>query len=561
MHRCFPGLLLASFAGPALLAQAPQALEGESYRLAEEAYRLQRNQDMPGAMRAAEGALALAPGHPQLLALKRELLFAVGRLEEAEAVNQSLMAGNAEARLFLVYLRQRQGHLAEGLEAAGRLSADAAAPKDIRQKSRSAMVDLLQALGRPAEALEALTALEAMEGEPTLADQSRRAFLVLATDRPEAACPEFEKALAMAPAAEQRRTLLQGLCDAARAAKKKDLELKALETLRSDDPKDRRVALDLAYAYLARQRDAEALAQFRAALDSASPSGPWLDAGYAAKRAGRNAEAAECFSRGIEAREKAGERDPVLDFGLRREVEGLSRSWGLVSSTAYRQGGLLPGVESQQKVLQQGLEAYWQPEALARDGRMVQVFLQAFENLYSAGAGTTGGPTLQGAVGVRVKPFSSENLVVTAQKLIKAGRFAMDDWMFRAAYSLDRGLDLRPWQPDWNYWSFYTEGATFAKTGQYVHQAEIRAGHAWRLPAGDGRNVLSPHLVLAGDYDNRLQETSAGGLGAGVSLRRWFREDRSHAPASWVELTVQGRSKLGSAGRGGGLFVTLTCWF
>ncbi|MBI1752791.1 MAG: hypothetical protein HY014_14660 [Acidobacteria bacterium] len=558
MHRRVTGLLPAFLAGPALLAQAPAPLDGEPYRLAEEAYRLQRNQDQNGALHAAESALALAPGHPQLLALKRELLFAMGRLEEAEAVNQRLLAGNAEARLFLVYLRQRQGRLAEGLEAAGRLSADPAAPTDIRQKSRSALVDLLQALGRPGEAL---AALEGLDGEPALANQSRRAFLVLASGRPEAACAEFEKALAMGPAAEQRRTLLQGLCDAARGAKKKDLELKALEALRSDDPKDRRVALDLAYAYLARQRDAEALAQFRAALDAASPSGPWLDAGYAAKRAGQNAEAAECFSRGIEAREKAGERDPVLDFGLRREVEGLSRNGGLVSSTAYRQGGLLPGVESQQKVLQQGLEAYWQPEALARNGRMVQVFLQAFENLYSAGAGTTGGPTLQGAVGVRVKPFSSENLVVTAQKLIKAGRFAMDDWMFRAAYSLDRGLDLRPWQPDWNYWSFYTEGATFAKTGQYVHQAEIRAGHAWRLPAGDGRNVLSPHLVLAGDYDNRLQETSAGGLGAGVSLRRWFREDRSHAPASWVELTVQGRSRLGSAGRGGGLFVTLTCWF
>ncbi|WLT33101.1 hypothetical protein [Geothrix sp. PMB-07] len=536
-------------------------MEGEPYRLAEEAYRLQQNQDVNGALHAVDGALALAPGHPQLLAIKRELLFASGRLDESDTVNHSILAqqpGNAEARLFLVYLRQRQSRFAEALEAAGRISSDPATPKDVHQKTRSAMVDLLQAMGRPAEAL---TALETLEGEPSLVDQSRRAFLVLACGRPEAACPEFEKALAMAPPAEQRRTLLQGLCDAARGAKKPDLELKALEALRAQGPKDHRVALDLAYAYLGHQRDREALEQFRVALDSASPSGAWLDAGYAAKRAGKNAEAAGYFSKGIEARAKAGEREPVLDFGLRREVESLSRSWGLVSGTAYRQGGLLPGIESEQKVLQQGLEAYWQPEFLTRDGRMVQIFAQAFENLYSASASTTGGPTLQGAAGIRVKPLSSQNLVLTAEKLIKVGRFAMDDWMFRAAYSLDQGLDLRPWQSDWNYWSLYTEAASFAKTGQYVHQLELRAGHSWRIPVSDGRNVLSPHFVLAGDYDNRLLETSAAGLGAGASLRHWFREDRSHAPASWVELTIQGRTKLNSASRGGGVFVTLSCWF
>ncbi|HEY3400821.1 MAG TPA: tetratricopeptide repeat protein [Geothrix sp.] len=547
--------------GLSAVAQAPPPLEGETYRLAEEAYRRQQAGDLPGALRAADGALALAPEHPQLLGLKQDLLFAAGSLEEADALNRRLLErqpGDPRLRLFRIYLRQRQGRLAEALQDAAQLADLPGIPADSRRQARLAMADLLQAQKRPAEAL---AALDPLKEERTLDVQSRRAFLMLAAGQPELACPAFEGALGLAPDPAQRRTLLLGLRDASRTAKRPDGELKALQDLRAQDPADRGIALDLAYAFLARHRDPEALDQFSAALDAQSPPGAWLDAGYAAKRLGRNADAARFFSRGLDARDAAGQRNPELDYGLRREVEGLNRTWGLVSGTAYRQGGLLPGIASQQKILQQGLEAYWQPEFFARNGRMIQVFAQAFETLYSGSPGTTGGPTVQGVVGVRAKPLASENLVLTAQKLIKLGRYSQDDWMFRAAYSRDEGMDLRPWQDDWTYWTLYTEGAAFARTGHYIHQGEIRAGHAWRLPFAGGRDVIAPHLVLAGDFDNRLDRRYAGGVGLGASLRHWFREDRHQAPASWLEFTLQGRAQLTGASRGGGLFLTLTCWF
>lgn len=326
----------------------------------------------------------------------------------------------------------------------------------------------------------------------------------------------------------------------------------------------RQARLASAYIHLARHEDAAALEQFSAALGAQSPPSAWQDAAYAAKRRGRNAEAARLFARALDARDSAGTpgADPALDYGLRREVESLRRTWGVLAGTAYRQGGLFPGVVSEQRILQQGLEAYWQPEILARDGRMVQFFVQAFENLHNGHEGTTGGPTVQAGAGLRVKPLASQNLVLSVQKLFQGGRLALDDWLFRAAYSRDQGLDLRPWQRDWSYWSFYTEGASFAKSGHYTHQVELRAGHTWRLAAVGGGNMVSPHLVLAGDYDNRLpMDRTAAGLGVGLSLRHWFREDRHQAPASWLDLTLQGRVRLNQASRGSGLFITLTVSF
>ena len=553
------GPWLLACIGPCLLAQAPPT--GEAYRLAADAYRLQQVGDLEGALRAAEAALALEPRHPQLLALKRNLLFSAGDLEAAEALNQALQVLRPEApepRLFQAYLRQRQGRLDEALQATREVEALPSLPKADRRQARLLEVDLLQALRRPGEAL---AVLDALDGAQSLEVESRRGFLLLSAGRPDQARTAFEAALALQPDPAKHRILLLGLRDAARSSNNPEVELKALQELHAREPADRQISLDLAYALLSRHRDAEALDVFSQTLDALSPPGAWLDAGYAAKRLGRNREAAAYFARGLDARRAAGLQNPRLEYGLRREVESLGRQWGLVSGTAYRQGGLVPGIASQQRILQEGLEIYWQPPFLAREGRMVQVFVQAFETLHSGSPGETGEPTLQGAIGVRAKPFASQNLVLAAQKLVRLGTFALDDWLFRAAYSLDEGTDLRPWQNDWPWWSLYTEGDSFARSGRYLHQLEIRAGHAWRLPTAGGRNVLAPHLVLAGDYDSRLEPGVAGGVGAGVSIRHWFREDAHRAPASWIELTLQGRAQLTSASRGGGVFLTLTCWF
>ena len=545
----------------AVVAQTPPPLVGEAHRRATEAYRCQGAGDLPGALAAVDAALALAPRHPQLLRLQVDLLVAAGQPERAEAPLQVLLdqrPGDPDLRLLRVGLLQRRGRLGDAAEEAAGILATPGLGAAHQQRARLTLADLEQAQGRPALALEALAPLDR---DPVLEVQSRRAFLLLASGRSEAACQAFEEALQLEPAPGHRAVLLRGLGDASRAALRPDLELRALEQLQAQDPGDRRAALELAYAYLARQRDADALAQFATALDEQSRPEAWLDAGYTAKRLGQNTLAAGLLSRGLALRKAAGLVDPEKDHRLRREVEQLERTWTFLATTAFRQGALLPGASAQEHLVQQGLEAAFQPRGWARDGRGAQLFAQAFENLRTGDGGATGGPSFQGVLGLRLKPFSTQNLVLSAQRLFRGGRTALDDWMFRAAWSLSEGLDLQPWQGHWPAWSLYAEGATFARTGHAVFQAEARVGHAWRPEALGGGTVVTPHAVLAVDFDNQMLPRPAGGLGLGTSLRRWIGGTPRTAPAAWMELTLQARARISAAPRGGGLFATLSMSF
>src|SRR5207248_309977 len=83
--------------------------------------------------------------------------------------------------------------------------------------------------------------------------------------------------------------------------------------------------------------------------------------------------------------------------------------------------------------------------------------------------------------------------------------------------------------------------------------ASVMAGRSWRL--GDGRWVAFPHAVLAGEYDSTLTDKTAFGLGAGVSVRRWFREDKYHAPQSYLDVTLQYRVPIGGEDRMKGPYI------
>jgi hypothetical protein len=68
--------------------------------------------------------------------------------------------------------------------------------------------------------------------------------------------------------------------------------------------------------------------------------------------------------------------------------------------------------------------------------------------------------------------------------------------------------------------------------------------------------VLFPHGFIGAEYtsDDPVAKTSAG-IGPGVSLRRWFREDVYTAPRSYWDLTVQYRARLTGDDRMRGLYV------
>jgi len=398
---------------------------------------------------------------------------------------------------------------------------------------------------------------------------AQRGFLFQRQGSHQAALQDFLDALESPglDAAQQRNVRLSA-ADSAMAIKQYKVALAVLEPYAGDnDPAvQRRVvvaraehamqSLNSAYRYLAEKQDAEAVQAFAEGFAvKEGTSGQYADAAYAAKRISEKEKAVEWFSAMLD-------RDTVLDdrtkFGYRRENEILSREYGAVASLAYQNGGFSPATSVQ--VLQGGAEFYWQPDNLLnRENTWLQVYGRIYENLYDGNGGQTGSVSAQGTVGVRVKPFSSSGVVFVAEKLIRIGSAAMDDWLLHVAYSAGAGGDMHPFDTDWRYWNLYADSAYFVNAQRFIQSVEVRYGHSWSVH--DAKWIVTPHWVLSGDYDDAAQQPSAFGWGPGVSLRYWFREDAYRAPASWIDVTLQYRFELTQAARARGLSARAVLWY
>jgi hypothetical protein len=310
-----------------------------------------------------------------------------------------------------------------------------------------------------------------------------------------------------------------------------------------------------------RSLEAKALTLFRAGFAQRQGTAlQYADAAYLARGLNENEIADDLFRRSLDANAQMNQYDAERAFGYRRAIDDAERRVGVVLNGAYQSGGF--GPQETIGIFQGGTEIYWQPPKIGyQNGRIFQLFARQYTTLYDRSGGATGLPTLQWSMGARYKPFASRNLVFTVEKLIKGGRTAYDDTLFRIGYSLDEGIDLHPVKPDWPSWQIYTESAYFANQGRFIQPVEMRYGHAWRLDSMSGRLVVFPHAALAGDYDSRAPHRLALGVGPGIGLRYWFREGAYRAPASWFDLNIQYRLRLTDADRAKGLVIRTTLWF
>ncbi|MBC5765143.1 NfrA family protein [Ramlibacter albus] len=279
------------------------------------------------------------------------------------------------------------------------------------------------------------------------------------------------------------------------------------------------------------------------------------DAGYAAVRARQDAQAVEYFKRAIDANEAMQlKMDPQMQFATRRTISELERKWGVLASVTYSRSGTAGpgfGVTSPGSIrtTQAGAEAYWRPWGFM-NGRFVELFIRGFETLDSQRGGVTGGDSFEGAAGIRWKPLSTQNVVLSFSRLFGN---ATSDWLAQAAFSHDVGGDLRVDVPSWWTTRIAAEVGRYISPTHTYALGSVLVGRSYRM--GDGRWVVLPHGVLAAEYDSTLNEKSAFGAGIGVSLRRWFREDKYHAPQSYVDLTMQYRAHIGGDDRIKGPYV------
>lgn len=322
---------------------------------------------------------------------------------------------------------------------------------------------------------------------------------------------------------------------------------------------------DAAYLAIRVGDDASAAQSFaRASEKNELPDHALLDAGYVSGRLGRSDDAVDYFKRAVDAAE-AGRLalTPQRLFETRREIADRSRTWGAVASLGYRgvsPGGLVDGSAATiGDSVQAGFELSWRPSGY-RDGSYYEVYGGGFHTLWTKGSAPSGGRTTQGMLGVRVKPFSAANLVLAAERRIKIGNLATNDWLLRAGYSFTHGTDLRLDASSWFTAQVYAEVGRFTRAHRNYGTFEADVGRSYRVGDQGSRMVLFPHVVLAADHDSgfaRGQRNATGG-GLGVAARYWFNEDRYQAPRSYVDVSLQYRARLSGDDRGKGVFLRVT---
>lgn len=546
---------------PPAAAQTPDQV---AYAAADKAYKAYAAKNYSAAVTAAREAVAAAPQDESYRLLLVNALSAAGRFSDAvQAAGEALARVPRKAQLLVqrAYAYQKLGRQALAAQDFAAALRDGGLPPAEVRNVRLSLADAAQAAKDPQRALDALAPL-ARERSYDVA--ARRAFALEALDRHEEALAAFELGAATARSPADRATMERGA-------------IGELVTLKRKDEARQRFLADLSanafapfppldVAYLANQvgADQEALTYFDRAKAFGDLRGPsLLDAAYVAKREAANDQAIAYFKDALDAN-RAGTLSlpPQTEFGIKREVADMERSWGVFASVSYGAVGVMPssvfapppGVGH---AIQAGLELYWRPPVIGyRNGALFEVFFRSFETLYDESGGATGWDTVQGSVGARWKPLSDQNLVLEVSHLFPIGEFARTDWLFRIAYSAGEGSDLRVDVPDWLYWQVYGEGDYFAVNPETIGNFEARLGRSYRLDPISDRIVFTPFLAIGGAYDSILATPGALGAGPGANLRFWFREGVYTAPMSYVDLTLQYRWRLAGDERAEGVFAS-----
>ena len=277
----------------------------------------------------------------------------------------------------------------------------------------------------------------------------------------------------------------------------------------------------------------------------------WEELGYAYMHDAQNSRAAEAFKRAIDnalaqADASAEESEAAAEktYRLRKEVTKLQTHLTTTAYLSYVPGATgstsWSGGDSSRTVRSGGgVEMAWIPPFIGlRDDRILQVIGRVSASLDQNNSFSFDEKSWQGAVGLRYKPFQSQNLSVGVERLFHIGRNAEDNWLFRAMYSWADGLDLKPGKSFWNYSFIYGEYDYFAAYNvRSTVYGEARQGITFNL---QDKWLVSPHVV--GDFrlvEPDRDQDSLAEMGAGVSLRYLLPAYDYEVSRSSIEFLLQ----------------------
>ncbi|WP_339499007.1 bacteriophage N4 adsorption protein A [Pseudomonas silesiensis] len=338
--------------------------------------------------------------------------------------------------------------------------------------------------------------------------------------------------------------------------------------------------LQIAYLSVQAGDDDAAHGSFRKAdADTRLTPTATQDAAYTAMRVNDDEQAVSYFKRVIDA-QGSGDLDMPAQqlFDTRRAVADVSRTWGLTSTTSYRGNSSSSGLSAaptsgstSNDNLQNSTELSWRPLGY-RNARFVELYGRVTDTLWSKNSDSdTGFDALQGAVGVRVKPFTALNVMAAVERTFPLGSSDVDgDWLVRLGYGSSVGTDLRVDTSSWWTSQLFAEAGHYINDSRDYFNSEWQVGRSYTIGGTGSRWVSFPHVVAAFDYDSKMHsETAAdgstdsssgkaGGLGVGNNVRYWFREDTYNAPRSYVDFSLQYRVKVLGDERAEGVFARLT---
>lgn len=531
----------------------------------------------------ARKAVAESPKNTDYRMMLIEALQRQQRLDEAElAINETIQVTGESPqltrRLAAIHEQQAVGIAAQGYASLARGDNDAAVThaRDVVHRFpdeiayRRLLVSALTAQGQYAAARSAATEALALKGNDATLLAQRGQLRMRLGDR-SGAQQDFSQALAQGslPLREQA-----SLYAALGQPKEALLRLQQARDKGELKPGDE---VQIAYFLSQAGDDRGALREFKR-VDRSSGLSPkeTQDAAYSAMRASDDVQAIAYFRRVLDYQRAGDLRLPDQQvFDTRRAVSDLSRTWGLINTTTYRgassSSGLSGAPSSSNDSVQNSTEVFWRPAGY-RDARFVELYGRVTDTLWSKDSGNdTGLDALQGAVGIRVKPFTDVNVMAAFERTFPlAGSNAKGDWLVRLGYGSSIGTDLRVDVPSWWTSQFYAEGGRYLQDKRNYFNSEWQVGRSIRMDRISPRLVVFPHAVLAVDYDSKMRSQvdalgrektssdSAGGAGVGVGARYWFRETRYKAPQSYIDFSVQYREKIFGDDRAQGVVARMT---
>nr|BFE97278.1 hypothetical protein GCM10020185_78140 [Pseudomonas brassicacearum subsp. brassicacearum] len=161
-------------------------------------------------------------------------------------------------------------------------------------------------------------------------------------------------------------------------------------------------------------------------------------------------------------------------------------------------------------------ELSWRPLGY-RNGRFVELYGRITDTLWSKNSESdTGADALQGALGVRVKPFSSVNIMAALERTFPLGSSNVDgDWLVRLGYGSSIGTDLRVDVPSWWTSQLYAEVGHYINDSRDYFNSEWQVGRSYAIGGTGSRWVTFPHVVAAIDYDSKMKSEAGGGFSSG----------------------------------------------